>query len=201
MPKEFFEFDMTKPPGASWGLRIGGGVDRGRVICIEKVIFNSVAYESGVKDKDFVVEVNGTKVFEMSQDEFKELIKKAGDQIHLKVERGDHIVPNMDEAFPKKKIEEDRSTNSGAKPYWMQALEEGKGSKRLTSGFTTVGKPKIAQKQYNSPLEMYSEEVLEEIMTSGTVGGKPVDPTNLMNPTGKELDLGASAVLALIMEN
>ena len=28
--------------------------------------------------------------------------------------------------------------------------------------------------------------------------GKPVDPTNLMNPTGKELDLASSAVLALI---
>ena len=41
MPKEFFEFDMTKPPGASWGLRIGGGVDRGKVIVIEKVnLFN-----------------------------------------------------------------------------------------------------------------------------------------------------------------
>ena len=51
------------------------------------MIFNSVAYEAGVKNRDFVVEVNGTKVFEMSQDEFKELIKKAGDQIHLKVER------------------------------------------------------------------------------------------------------------------
>ena len=52
-----------------------------------QVIFNSVAYDAGVKNRDFVVEVNGTKVFEMSQDEFKELIKKAGDQIHLKVER------------------------------------------------------------------------------------------------------------------
>ena len=37
MPKEFFEFDLSKPPGASWGLRIGGGVDRGKVIVIEKV--------------------------------------------------------------------------------------------------------------------------------------------------------------------
>lgn len=197
MPKEFFEFDLSKPPGASWGLRIGGGVDRGKVIVIEKVIFNSVAYESGVKDRDYVVEVNGTKVFEMSQDDFKQMIKNAGDQIHLKVERGDHIVPNMDEAFPKKKSDEE-PIRRGDKPYWMQALEEGKGNKRLNSGFTTVGKPKIAQKQYNSPLEMYSEEVLEEIMTSGTVGGKPVDPTNLMNPTGKELDLASSAVLALI---
>ena len=46
-----------------------------------------MAYESGVKDRDFVVEVNGTKVFEMSQDVFKQMIKNAGDQIHLKIER------------------------------------------------------------------------------------------------------------------
>ena len=37
MPKEFHEFDMTKPPGASWGIRIGGGVDRGKVLVLEKV--------------------------------------------------------------------------------------------------------------------------------------------------------------------
>ena len=37
-------------------------------------------------------------------------------------------------------------------------------------GFTTVGKPKIAQKQYNSPMEMYSEDALEEIMREGTLG-------------------------------
>ena len=69
----------------------------------------------------------------------------------------------------------------------MQALEEGKGSKRLTSGFTTVGKPKIAQKQYNSPLEMYSEEVLEEIMTSGTVGYVFVCSFDLMHRLSRHL--------------
>ena len=37
MPKEFHDFDMTKPPGASWGIRIGGGVDRGKVLVLEKV--------------------------------------------------------------------------------------------------------------------------------------------------------------------
>lgn len=36
--------------------------------------------------------------------------------------------------------------------------------------FTTVGKPKMAQKQFNSPMAMYSEEALEEIMTEGTLG-------------------------------
>ena len=51
----------------------------------------------------------------------------------------------------------------------MKALAEGKGA-RNAQGFTTVGKPKMAQKQYNSPLEMYSEDALEEIMREGTLG-------------------------------
>jgi len=190
---------MTKPPGASWGIRIGGGIDRGRVLVIEKIIFNSVAYDNGLKDRDFIVEVNGNKVFELSQDECKDLVRKAGDHMHIKIERGDHIVPNMDEAFPKKKKEE-VVHDKGQKPYWVQALEQGKGARNAT-GFTTVGKPKMSQKQYNSPLSMYSEDIIEEIMRQGTIGGKPVDMANLMNPTGKEFDQQESAVLALIMES
>jgi len=197
MPKELLEFDMTKPPGASWGIRICGGADRGKVLTIEKIIFNSIAYETGLKDRDYVVEINNTKVFEMSHDDCKDLIRKAGDHLQIKIERGDHIVPNMDEAFPKKKKEEERPI-SGDKPYWMQALEQGKGA-RNAQGFTTVGKPKMAQKQYNSPLGMYSEEALEEIMRTGTLGGKPVNLANLMNPEGKEFDHDQSEVLALIM--
>ena len=57
----------------------------------------------------------------------------------------------------------------GNKPYWVQALEQGKGARNQT-GFTTVGKPKMAQKQYNSPMDMYSEEVLDEIRMHGTIG-------------------------------
>jgi len=197
MPKELLEFDMTKPPGASWGIRIGGGVDRGKVLVIEKIIFNSIAYETGLKDRDYVVEINNTKVFELNHDGCKDLIRKAGDNMQIKIERGDHIVPNMDEAFPKKKKEEERIVSS-EKPYWMQALEAGKGA-RNAKGFTTVGKPKMAQKQYNSPLGMYSEDALEEIMRTGMLGGKPVNLENLMNPEGKEFDHDQSEVLALIM--
>ena len=57
----------------------------------------------------------------------------------------------------------------GNRPYWIQAIEKGKGVRGQTV-FTTVGKPKMAQKQYNSPMEMYSEDALEEIRTEGTLG-------------------------------
>merc|ERR1719510_1717910 len=107
----------------------------------------------------------------MDHDQCTKLIKDAGDSIDLKIERGDHIVPNMDEAFPKKKNDAKSDTDknsSGNRPYWIQAIEKGKGV-RGQQVFTTVGKPKMAQKQYNSPMEMYSEEALEEIMTEGTL--------------------------------
>merc|ERR1711935_1288086 len=84
MPKEFHDFDMTKPPGASWGIRIGGGVDRGKVLVLEKIIFNTIAYETGLKERDFIVEINGTTVFEMDHNMCKDLIKKAGDNMNIK---------------------------------------------------------------------------------------------------------------------
>ena len=37
MPKEMLMFDMARNPGQSWGIRIGGGQDRGRALVLEKV--------------------------------------------------------------------------------------------------------------------------------------------------------------------
>ena len=38
MPKEFLTFELTRSSGGTpWGMRIGGGVDRGKVLVLEKV--------------------------------------------------------------------------------------------------------------------------------------------------------------------
>jgi C-terminal processing protease CtpA/Prc len=52
-----------------------------------QVSFNTIAYDTGLRDRDFIVDVNGTSVFEMSHEECKELIKAAGNQMTIKVER------------------------------------------------------------------------------------------------------------------
>lgn len=201
MPKEMFVVELLRSHGQPWGLRIGGGQDRGRVLLFEKVTFQSIAHDAGLRNRDFIVSINDTEVFGMSHNECTELIKKGGNCLVIKVERGDHIVPNLDEAFPKKKpdAENNSQLNGGKKPYWMKSLEDGQGV-RNAAGFTTVGKPKMTTKQYNSPLEMYSEEALDEIMREGTLNGKPFDMNNIMNPTAKEFDTENSTVLQLIME-
>lgn len=199
-------FDMSRNSGQSWGIRIGGGQDRGRALVLEKVNYCSIAHDAGLRTKDYIVEVNGTGVFGMGHDDCKNLIKKAGDHVVLRVERGDFIVPNMDEAFPKKEGQVTVSEPDGGpehqkdKPYWIKNIEDGQGV-RNAKGFTTVGKPKMASKQYNSPMEMYGEEALDEIMKEGTLNGKPFDISNLMNPSGKEFDQNTSSVLAMIQQN
>ena len=52
-----------------------------------QIIFNSVAYEAGLKQRDYLYEINGVNVLEMSHDECTKLIKSAGNTLDLKVER------------------------------------------------------------------------------------------------------------------
>ena len=52
-----------------------------------QIIFNSVAYEAGLKQRDYLFEINGVSVLEMSHDECTQLIKGAGDTLDIKVER------------------------------------------------------------------------------------------------------------------
>ena len=82
----------------------------------------------------------------------------------------------------------------------LQILEKtGRLPGQKDQGFTTVGKPKMASKQYNSPMKMYSEDIIEEIMTQGTAFGKEIDPSNPWNMTGKQFDPEKSGVLSAIM--
>lgn len=199
MGKELISVELTRESGSiPWGIRLGGGKDRGRVHVLEKVVYQGLGHVAGLMQKDYIVKVNGTSVFGLDHEPAKQLIKDAGNRLHLEVERGDFIVPSLDEAFPKKKVESEVDPKS--KPYWIQAIEQGQGSNR-SKGFTTCGKPRMAQKQYNSPLEMYSEEAIEEIMKEGTLNGKPFNMENLMNPSGKDFDQSTSAVLDLINSN
>merc|ERR1712045_522748 len=93
-------------------------------------------------------------VLEMSHDECTKLIKSAGNTLDLKVERGDHIVPNIHEAFPIKKDESDnqKDSNSKDRPYWIQSLEAGQGMKSSQhKGFTMSVDPRWLRNSSTHP--------------------------------------------------
>jgi len=181
-----------------WGFRLQGGKDRGLPFQLLKVPLDSIASHSGCKSGDYLVKISGEDVFQLGHEEAKDLIRKAGNKLVMVVERGDKIVPSMNSAFPKAKKEELETTT---KSYSQMVLEKtGRLPGQKDQGFTTVGKAKMASKQYNSPMKMYSEDIIEEIMTQGTAFGKEIDPNNPWNMTGKQFDAAKSGVLSAIME-
>merc|ERR1711936_272320 len=188
-----------EPTNQPWGFRLQGGKDRGLPFQLLKVPLDSIASHSGCKSGDYLVKISGENVFNMSHEEAKDMIRKAGNKLSMVVERGDKIVPSMNSAFPKPKSEEIEEQK--AKSYSQMVLEKtGRLPGQKDQGFTTVGKAKMASKQYNSPMKMYSEDIIEEIMTQGTAFGKEIDPNNPWNMTGKEFDPTKSGVLSAIME-
>jgi len=181
-----------------WGFRLQGGKDRGLPFQLLKVPLDSIASHSGCKSGDYLVKISGEDVFQLGHEEAKDLIRRGGNKLVMVVERGDKIVPSMNSAFPKPKKEELETTT---KSYSQMVLEKtGRLPGQKDQGFTTVGKAKMASKQYNSPMKMYSEDIIEEIMTQGTAFGKEIDPNNPWNMTGKQFDAAKSGVLSAIME-
>jgi len=181
-----------------WGFRLQGGKDRGLPFQLLKVPLDSIASHSGCRSGDYLVKISGEDVFQLGHDEAKELIRKAGNKLSMVVERGEKIVPSMNSAFPKPKKEE---IEPCTKSYSQMVLEKtGRLPGQKDQGFTTVGKAKMASKQYNSPMKMYSEDIIEEIMSQGTAFGKEIDPNNPWNMTGKQFDAAKSGVLSAIME-
>ena len=66
---------------------------------------DSIASHSGAKSGDYLVKIGGCDVFQLNHEDAKEVVRKAGNQLTLVVERGEKIVPSMNTAFPKPKEE------------------------------------------------------------------------------------------------
>merc|ERR1712018_1043012 len=124
----------------------------------------SPAENAGLKAWDYLWSINGREVFEMSHNECVDVIKKSGTTLKLSTERGDHIVPNFEEIWPSKKTAKERPKRG--LEYYYDAMMNGpslSGFLPLPPNFTTVGKPNIVVNQYDSPLDVYSEDTLEEM--------------------------------------
>merc|ERR1711953_1421518 len=203
--------------GEPWGFKIMGGKDQSLTVKVGAVKPYSVAEKAGLKGWDYVWQINGKEVFELSHDDCVAEIKNSGTSLTLATERGDHIVPNFEEIWPSKKGGKSGRQLRGLE-YYLDAMENGpqlSGFLPIPPNFTTVGKPQITVNQYDSPLDVYSDDTLEEmkeerlvmqnpdladrITASHVDGAKQQPPPKSDNPLaaqqGRKFDPTKSAVL------
>jgi len=182
MPKELLDLQLVRHNKQPWGFRLHGGRDEGLVLKVEKILgLNTPACKSGLKAGDVLVSVNGTLVTLMTHPEVVTLIKGIeGHSLTMSVERGDHIIPSMKECFPIKSVEEyEQMSEQDQMAYYNEAMRLGLGSRLGKPFFTTVGKMRVKVPKYNNPRDLYSDDVMDE-MISGTTSIDPakVDPNS-----------------------
>ena len=131
---------------------------------------NTPAHQGGLKEGDVLVNVQGELVTLMTHPQVVSLIKGVrGDILEMTVERGDHVIPNMQECFPVK-TEEDfvkvnycnlsistlylitKMTDEEKLAYYEEAMRRGLQSRLIPKFFTTVGKMKVHLAILNLPL-------------------------------------------------
>jgi len=103
--KECTDVVLTRNQASkSWGFRLIGGRDEGLVLKVDKILgLDTPASQCGLKAGDVIVQVEGVLVTMMTHPEVVELIRGVrGLQLTVRVQRGDHIVPNLRECFPVK---------------------------------------------------------------------------------------------------
>jgi len=178
MPKEIVQLTLTrKSPSEPWGFKIIGGKDQALTVKIGSVKPYSNAEAAGLKVMDYVWEINGKEVFEMSHNDCVNEVKQSGTKLTLATERGDHIVPNFEEIWPSKKGKDGKTKRpTRGIEYYLDAMENGpdlSGFLPIPPNFTTVGKPQITVNQYDSPLDVYSDDTLEEMKEERLVMQNP----------------------------
>lgn len=166
MPKEMISATLSRSHGQPWGFVIVGGKDQALTVKLGRIKPYSPAEAAGLKEWDYVWSINGQEVFELSHNQIVNMIKNAGTQMQIVVERGDHIVPNFEEIWPSNKDKESKyKRNQIGMDYYLDAMQHHglKGHIPQPDNFTTCGKLGIEINQYNCPIECYDEAVIEEM--------------------------------------
>jgi len=199
MPKEIVNMTLqrgsTKEP---WGFKIMGGKDQSLTVKVGAVKPYSVAEKAGLKGWDYVWQINGKEVFELSHNDCVAEIKNSGTSLTLATERGDHIVPNFEEIWPSKKGGKSGRQLRGLE-YYLDAMENGpqlSGFLPIPPNFTTVGKPQITVNQYDSPLDVYSDDTLEEMKEERLVLQNPDLADRMSKAAPKKSDNPMAAMQA-----
>ena len=72
-------------------------------MCTQVLGLNTAAHQGGLVEGDVLVNVQGELVTLMTHPQVVNLIKSVRiDTLEMTIERGDHVVPNMQECFPVK---------------------------------------------------------------------------------------------------
>merc|ERR1712055_1214543 len=190
MPKELITVEMERDSlQQKWGFTVQGGADLALTAKIASVKRFSPADRAGLEKMDYVFTVNGKEVFNMTQPQITAEILNSPMKMVLQVERGTFIVPSFDEIWPQpgKERPGDAKRKRMGIDYILEAMQHhGLGHLPQPDNFTTCGRLGIEVNQYNNPIEVYSDDTIEDMREEKVVLDHPEVADKLLKSNAKK---------------
>ncbi|XP_075233580.1 Z band alternatively spliced PDZ-motif protein 52 isoform X3 [Lycorma delicatula] len=171
---------LNRGDASPWGFRLQGGKDFGTPLLIQKVNGNSLAEKAGLQVGDAVIRVNGTDVFNLRHKDAQDIIVRGGNNIEVTVQRGGNATwkpavtpvgstPKPTAHLPSKPSPVTKTSLSSTRPQAPSNIGSAHNlAPRPFSSPQVNGEPvkSIVNKQYNTPVNIYSEETIAETLSA-----------------------------------
>ncbi|XP_059048355.1 PDZ and LIM domain protein Zasp isoform X1 [Achroia grisella] len=171
---------LNKSDQQPLGFRLQGGKDFGTPLVVQKVNGGSAAERAGLQAGDALIRVNNTEVYTLRHQEAQDTIRAAGTILELTVQRGGNTWrPSV---TPTGSLPRAGSRPLGAAPIAVTNTSlkaTPQPSRAFGSGHNNVAKPfgymngsdsvkSIVNKQYNTPVNIYSDKTIAETLSAQT---------------------------------
>ncbi|XP_028048615.1 PDZ and LIM domain protein Zasp isoform X5 [Monomorium pharaonis] len=170
---------LSRFDGSPWGFRLQGGKDFGTPLIVQKVNSGSPAEAAGLKAGDAVIKVNTTDMYNLRHKDAQDVIVKAGNNFEITVQRGGstwkpHVTPTTANlpspvhTASTGNITPVTKTSLAAKKQDGPLIGTGHNfsPKPFLNGTSDGQIKSIVNKQYNSPVGIYSEETIAETLSA-----------------------------------
>nr|XP_050850001.1 PDZ and LIM domain protein Zasp isoform X1 [Vespula vulgaris] len=170
---------LSRFDGSPWGFRLQGGKDFGTPLIVQKVNGGSPAEAAGLRAGDAVIKVNNTEMYNLRHKDAQDVIVRAGNNFEMTVQRGgstwkpsvtpvSSTLPSPTPAVSAGNITPVTKTSLAAKKQDAPLIGSGHNfsPKPFLNGTSEGPIKSIVNKQYNSPVGIYSEETIAETLSA-----------------------------------
>ncbi|KAK8376984.1 hypothetical protein O3P69_013576 [Scylla paramamosain] len=176
---------LSRTDGTPWGFRLQGGKDFATPLCVQKVNAGSLAAVAGLQAGDAIVSIGGRDALALRHKEAQEAIVRAGNNFDLVIQRGSQVW--RPQVTPLAQV---KTTPEGVPVATNTSLAANK----------KVNGQQIVNAQYNTPLQLYSEDnIAETLSAQAEVLGKGCLGVNFMK-NERAYDGKTSDVLRMVQE-
>lgn len=173
---QMLQVKLSRFDAQPWGFRLQGGSDFAAPLLVQKINAGSLAEQAGLMPGDAVIKINDVDVYNLRHKDAQDIVVRSGNNFVMTVQRGGstwrpHVTPTGQ--LPQ--------SNSNS-PYLQTvtktslALRQPQESQHIGCGYNNSARPfanggdggvkSIVNKQYNTPVGIYSDESIAETLSA-----------------------------------